>query len=175
MRNWTQLRETYKAILEAELLKGRSAILRQAELAKQGKPLAVKTLARDENPGPMSKSQVPGINAALPIEDPKQIPPVLRLDAKQVAREKLRWGGARGRGGAQYGAVEEPYDIDNIGFRDAQIRPTSTRHQRNVGMQIGSGGTLSLRPNPHFDEPMNRISSVKIQRDRLQHRFHSNS
>ena len=51
MRNWTQLRETYKAILEAELLKGKSAILRQAELAARRKPLAVQALRRVERLG----------------------------------------------------------------------------------------------------------------------------
>ena len=55
MRNWTQLRETYKAILEEELLRGRSAILRQAELAKRGNPNAVKSILRKEKVGKMTE------------------------------------------------------------------------------------------------------------------------
>ena len=72
MAHWTQqIAEAYRALQEAELLKGRAAVLRQAELGKNKK-----TLARAEQLGSTTSSQIPGINAAVRIEDPKQIPPI---------------------------------------------------------------------------------------------------
>lgn len=46
-----QLREAYKALQEAELVKGREAAARQAQLAAQGKPLAVQAVRRVERIG----------------------------------------------------------------------------------------------------------------------------
>ena len=167
------LKETYRALQEAELLKGRAAVLRQAELGKNKK-----TLARAEQLGSTTSSQIPGINAAVRIEDPKQIPPILHIDAAQVAREKLRWSGARGGGKAQYGAVKDPYDVENMGFTDAQIRPKSTRKQSDEDMVADAShfsGSLSLRPNPRFVNPITSASSVKIKRNNKQFRLHTRS
>jgi hypothetical protein len=174
MANWTQqITEAYRALQEAELLKGRAAVLRQAQLGKNKK-----TLAQAEQLGSTTSSQIPGINSAVRIEDPKQIPPILHIDAKQVAREKLRWSGARGGGKAQYGAVKDPYDVDNMGFADAQIRPKSTRKQNDEDMRTDAshfGSSLSLRPNPRFVNPITSASSVKIKRNDKQFRLHTKS
>jgi hypothetical protein len=48
------LYETYRALQEAELLKGKAAAARQAELAKQGNPNAMKAILRKEKVGTMT-------------------------------------------------------------------------------------------------------------------------
>jgi len=55
MAHWTQqIAEAYRALQEAELLKGRAAAAKQAELAKQGNPNAVKAIRRVERLGTMT-------------------------------------------------------------------------------------------------------------------------
>ena len=55
MAHWTQqIAEAYRALQEAELLKGRVAAAKQAELAKQGNPNAVKAIRRVERLGTMT-------------------------------------------------------------------------------------------------------------------------
>ena len=52
MTNWmTQLREAYQKLIEAELLRGKEAVKKQAQLAQQGKPGAIAALARVERVG----------------------------------------------------------------------------------------------------------------------------
>ena len=56
MAHWTQqITETYRALQEAELLKGRAAAAKQVELAKQGNPNAVKSILRKEKVGKMTE------------------------------------------------------------------------------------------------------------------------
>jgi hypothetical protein len=65
MANWmTQLREAYQKLIEAELLRGKEAVMKQAELAQRGKPDAIAALARVERVGPMSPSQRPSWRGA---------------------------------------------------------------------------------------------------------------
>jgi hypothetical protein len=55
MAHWTQqIAEAYRALQEAERLKGRAAAAKQAELAKQGNPNAVKAILRQEKVGTMT-------------------------------------------------------------------------------------------------------------------------
>ena len=55
MAHWTQqIAEAYRALQEAELLKGRAAAAKQVELAKQGNPNAVKAIRRVERLGTMT-------------------------------------------------------------------------------------------------------------------------
>lgn len=131
MAHWTQqIAEAYRALQEAELLKGRVAAAKQVELAAQGNPNAVKAIMRVEKLGATNRKVLRHASTSL---DSNTSP--------------------------QYKVGKDTFDIDNIGFADAQIRPKSTRNQSDEDMLAdasrGASGTLSERPNPHYKKVLN--------------------
>ena len=112
MAHWTQqIAEAYRALQEAELLKGRAAAAKQAELAKQGNPNAVKAIRRVEKLGATNRKVLRHASTSkLNVMTGSDAPPEYR----------------------EFKVGKDTFDIDNIGFADAQIRPKSTRKQSDL-------------------------------------------